>query len=135
MKEKIIKNIVVITMFALIITPAFALTAQAAGPADELLWGGTEDDVESELGLGDEDPRTVAASVINIALGFLGIIAVVIILLGGFKWMTAGGNEDKLGEARALITAGIIGLVIILMAWGIARFVIEALYEKTGATG
>ena len=137
MKEKLIKSVVAITMFALIIAPAFALAlpAQAAGDADVLLWGGTEDTVESELGLGNEDPRTLVASIINIALGFLGIIAVVIILLGGFKWMTAGGNEEKTTEARSLIISGVIGLVIILMAWGIAKFVIDTLYEQTGATG
>ena len=64
---------------------------------------------------------------INIILGFLGIVAVVIILLGGFKWMTAGGNEDKVGEARKLITAGIIGLIIILASFAIASFVLTQL--------
>src|SRR5680860_886721 len=116
MKEKFIKSVVAITMFALIIAPAFALAlpAQAAeGDDDSLLWGGTQDEVETSLGLGNEDPRTIIASIINVALGFLGIIAVVIILLGGFKWMTAGGNEDKTTEARSLIISGIIGLVII----------------------
>ncbi|MFH0956085.1 MAG: hypothetical protein V1801_02650, partial [Candidatus Falkowbacteria bacterium] len=72
-------------------------------------------------------PRAIAAQVINIILGFLGIVAVIIILLGGFKWMTAGGNEDKVGEAKKLITAGIIGLVIILAAFAIATFVLTQL--------
>jgi hypothetical protein len=66
-------------------------------------------------------------------LGFLGIVAVVIILIGGFKWMTAGGNEDKTAEARKLITAGIIGLVIILSAFAIAKFVLDQLLSATGA--
>jgi len=137
MKEKLIKSVVAITMFALIIAPAFALAlpaqAELTGDADELLWGGTEDAVDTALGLGSEDPRTIIASIINVALGFLGIIAVVIILLGGFKWMTAGGNEEKTSEARNLILAGIVGLIIILAAWGIARFVVDQLYTATGA--
>jgi hypothetical protein len=54
-------------------------------------------------------------------------VAVVIILLGGFKWMTAGGNEDKVGEAKKLITAGIIGLVIIVASFAIASFVLNSL--------
>ena len=83
--------------------------------------------VSSATGLGAKDPRAVAAQVINIILGFLGIVAVVIILLGGFKWMTAGGNEDKVGEARKLITAGIIGLIIILTSFAIASFVLTQL--------
>ena len=65
------------------------------------------------------------------ALSLLGIIAVVIILAGGFKWMTAGGNEDKVGEARKMIFSGIIGLAIILSAWAIALFVLNQLNKAT----
>ncbi len=95
-------------------------------------WGGTKENFVTETGLAERDPRDIAASVIRIILGFLGIIAVIIILLGGFKWMTAGGNEDKVGEAKKLITAGIIGLVIILAAFGIATFVLSSLMTAVG---
>lgn len=136
MREKLYKNLLAAAMIILIIAPAFAfalaLPAQAQTTnANSLLWGNQESNVQSNLGLGNKDPRAVIAGIINIALGFLGIIAVVIILLGGFKWMTAGGNEEKTGEARKLIFAGIIGLIIILAAWGIASFVINNLYNQT----
>ena len=72
------------------------------------------------------------ASLINVAMGLLGIIAVVIILIGGFQWMTAGGNDDKVAEARKRIFAGIIGLAIILSAWAIAIFVFKQLGKATG---
>ncbi|MCF7820681.1 MAG: pilin [Candidatus Pacebacteria bacterium] len=85
-------------------------------------------------GLGNSDPRNVAASIINIAMTILGLIAVVIILLGGFKWMTAGGSDDKVSEAKKLLGQGVIGLLIILAAWGIATFVIGSLLNATGAT-
>jgi hypothetical protein len=82
-------------------------------------------------GLGQKDPRDIAASIIKIMLGFLGILAVVIILIGGFKWMTAAGNDDQVGEAKKIIVAGIIGLVIILASWGIASFVLNSLLDAT----
>jgi hypothetical protein len=47
--------------------------------------------------------------------------------------MTAAGNEDKVGEAKRIIGAGVIGMVIILGAFGVAQFVLEALYGATGA--
>jgi len=72
--------------------------------------------------------------VINVIMGFLGIVAVIIILIGGFKWMTASGSEDKVTEARKLIVAGIIGLVIILAAFAITKFVLNQLLGATGAT-
>lgn len=83
------------------------------------------------LVLGKRDPRAIATQIINIALTLLGIVAVIIVLLGGFKWMTAGGNEDKVGEAKKILGAGVIGLVIVLAAWGIARFVLVQLINVT----
>ncbi len=57
------------------------------------------------------------------------MIAVVIILLGGFKWMTAAGNEDKVEEAKHLMTAGVIGLIIIVASWGISKFVLNLVFN------
>ena len=87
--------------------------------------------VGNNIALKKSDPRGVAAQVINVVLTLLGIVAVVIVLLGGFKWMTAGGNEEKVGDAKKLLGAGVIGLVIILAAWGIATFVLEQLMKAT----
>jgi len=71
------------------------------------------------------------ARIINVFMGLLGIVAVVIILYGGFLWMTAAGNEDRVEKAKKLIVAGIIGLAIILSAYAIARFVVNSLVSAT----
>lgn len=84
-------------------------------------------------GLGTKDLKATITAVLNVLLGFLGIIAVIIILLGGFKWMTAMGEEEKVGEAKKLISAGIIGLVIILAAYAIATYVITTISTATTA--
>lgn len=82
-------------------------------------------------GLGTQDLKETITSVVNVLMGFLGIIAVIVILLGGFKWMTAGGGEDKIDEAKKLIGAGIVGLVIILAAYAIATYVINTISSAT----
>ena len=74
-----------------------------------------------------KDLKGTVARVINIALGFLGIIAVIFILMGGFKIMTAAGNEDQTADGKKAIMGGVIGLVIIFAAWGISSFVINQL--------
>jgi len=90
--------------------------------------------IQSEIKLGSGDVRQTAARIINVALGFLGIIAVVIVLIGGFKYMVSGGNEEKTTEAKNLIVSGIIGLAIILSAWAITSFVISRLLTATQDT-
>ena len=125
-----------IAIFGLmLLVPSFALpVAHAANVDPNVIWGGnySQNEFQNNLGLGARDPRDIAASVIRIILGFLGMIAVIIILLGGFKWMTAGGNDEKVGEARKLIIQGVVGLIIILAAFGISTFVIGSLLNVTG---
>lgn len=85
----------------------------------------------ANIGLTAADPRATAARIINVALGFLGIIAVVIVLYGGFMWMTAAGNEERISKAKQILSAGVIGLVIIIMAWAIASYVVTTLMNVT----
>ncbi len=79
----------------------------------------------NQSGLPQGDLKTTIMKIINVVLGFLGVVAIIIIVIGGFKWMTCGGSEEKTTEARELIIAGIIGLAIILAAYAIANFVIS----------
>jgi hypothetical protein len=76
-------------------------------------------------------PETVG-NLIGAALGLLGLVALIIILIGGFKWMTAMGNEENAKKARALITQGVIGLIIIVCSYAITQFVLSALNEAAG---
>ncbi|MBI1961525.1 MAG: hypothetical protein HYS45_02385 [Parcubacteria group bacterium] len=78
----------------------------------------------SQINVGqNQDLKGSIANVVNILLGFLGILAVIIILYAGFKWMTASGNEEQVGEARKMLLQAVIGLVIIMLAWVITNFV------------
>lgn len=95
--------------------------------ADDFL----SDEFSDSTGLGTSDLQTTIGSLIRVALGFLGVIAVCIVLYGGFKWMTAGGNDEKVGEAKRLMISGLIGLAIIMSAYAIASFVIGAVLDAT----
>ena len=70
-------------------------------------------------------------SIINVALGFLGILLLLYLLYAGFLWMTAGGDEKKTGEAKTIIKNAIIGLVIIVAAYAISTFVLSSLVNVT----
>ncbi|MEA3463472.1 MAG: hypothetical protein U9R14_00065 [Patescibacteria group bacterium] len=84
---------------------------------------------ESSIGVGD-----VMALVIQAFLSVLGIIFVVLIIVAGYNWMTAGGEEEKVTKAKDMIKRAIIGLIIIVAAYAISYFVFKAL-SGTGGTG
>jgi ketopantoate hydroxymethyltransferase len=109
----------------------YALPAVALAQP-ETNWG--FDKLGSTINLGTNVPvvQTVG-NIINILLGFLGVIAVVLILIGGFKWMMSQGNEEKIGEAKKLLGAGVVGLVIIFIAYALAYFIITQLATATNA--
>lgn len=87
---------------------------------------------ESTLALPATDIRLIVANVINVALSFLGIIAVILVLYGGFLWMTSAGNEDKLKTAKKILINAAIGLLIILTAYAIVQFVFRLLGVSGG---
>lgn len=73
----------------------------------------------------------IVGRLINIFLSVLGIIFIFLIFYGGYNWMTAMGAEEKIKTAKQTITAAVIGIVIIIAAYAITRFVITQLIGAT----
>jgi len=84
-------------------------------------------------GLSGNDIRTTGVQIINVILGFLGIIFTALLVYSGFKWMTSGGSEDAIASAKKTIWAAIIGLIIVLSAWSITTFVLSRSYNAASA--
>ncbi len=91
----------------------------------------TIENVGGSLGLGSADLKQTVLNIITFVLGLLGLIAVIMILYGGFIWLTAGGNEDKVDSAKKIISAAAVGLVVILISWAIVNFVIGSTRNVT----
>ena len=81
---------------------------------------------------GDIDLINLVGRVINVLLGFLGVIALVIIIYAGFLWMTAAGNDEQISKAKKMLGAAVIGMIIIVSSLAIANFVIARLKEVGG---
>ncbi|MDP2709311.1 MAG: Ig-like domain-containing protein [bacterium] len=79
-----------------------------------------------------QDVRVIIANIIRIVLGFLGIIAVSLIIYAGWLWMTSEGNEEKVTQAKKILINAVIGLIIILSSFAIASFVLTKLGGATG---
>lgn len=74
------------------------------------------------------------ANIINIFSLVVGIVAVLMIIIGGFRYITSGGNDGNVGTAKNTILYAVIGLVIVALAQIIVRFVLtRAIGTTTGA--
>lgn len=78
-----------------------------------------------------QNPAFIAGLIIQYLLGLLGIIFVVLIIYGGFLWMTAGGNDEQINKARKIITNSTIGLLIVILSYAIALFIVNIIIRAT----
>lgn len=107
-----------------------------AGATDDLstVQNGNLTNFQTASGLGDADLSTMIGTLVKAVLSLLGIVAILIILFGGFKWMTASGDETKVDAAKKLIISGIIGIIIVVAAYAIASFVLTAVQSAATTT-
>jgi hypothetical protein len=83
---------------------------------------------------GTTDLYTIVGRIVNVVLGFLGIVLLFYFIYGGFRWMTAGGDEKQVGEAKTMIRNAVIGLVIIMASYALSNFVLLSLVNVTSGT-
>ena len=74
--------------------------------------------------------RTMVMNIFKVFLSLLGVIFFLLTLHGGFQWATAGGDSKQTEEAKKRITNGIIGLLIIISAYGISVFIAVNVQES-----
>lgn len=73
--------------------------------------------------LGKKPPQVFIAEVIQITLSFIGTLFIALILYAGYLRFTAHGEEEKIEQSNKTITAGLVGLIIVFMAYAITKFV------------
>lgn len=73
----------------------------------------------------------ILGSIINVVLGFLGVVFLVLLIYAGFLWMTAQGEEKTVEKAKGIIKQAIIGLIVIVAAFAISNFVLGSLINVT----
>ncbi len=79
--------------------------------------------------------ESIISIVIQVALSFLGVIFLVLMVYGGYLWMTARGNEEQVKKAQNIIITAIVGLVIILAAYAISYLILSRLGGATLNSG
>ncbi|MBQ2672904.1 hypothetical protein IJH26_02905 [Candidatus Saccharibacteria bacterium] len=69
----------------------------------------------------------VFKQVTNTILYIVGIVAVIMLIIGGIKYVVSGGDSKKVTDAKNTVLYAIIGLIIAFLAFAIVNFVISAL--------
>lgn len=131
MFKKNIKQFSLVLFLVFILSLPFIVFAQG----ESQIKGG----VQSEVGIVDKlklvgtkggynsaDETSFASSLgllANVLLSLLGVVFIILMIIGGFQWMTAGGNEEQVKKAQARIKNAIIGLVITISAFAIWRLI------------
>lgn len=70
-----------------------------------------------------KDPLKPIGSAVGVILNFVGVIFLILMIYGGFMWMTAAGNDEQIGKAQKIIASAIIGLIIVASAYAITTLV------------
>ena len=63
--------------------------------------------------------------------GLLGTVFLVLIIYGGFLWMTAAGNDENISKAKKIITQAAIGLLVIVIAYALTDFIFNTIIDAT----
>lgn len=124
--EIIVKNITasVMLLFFVFIPTVFAVDIGAKTGLDEAATKGFGEGITKESSL----PEAIG-KVIGVALSLIGIVFLILMIYGGFTWMMARGNESDVTKAKDLIQAAIIGLVVVMSAYAITKFVGDQLVK------
>lgn len=87
------------------------------------------DGVPANLTNGD---GSLVTKIINIMLYFIGILSVVMLIFGGFRYVVSSGNKDAVTSAKNTILYAVIGLLIALFAYAIIQFVLNTVLGLSG---
>ncbi len=73
---------------------------------------------------GEGSIRAIVLKIVNYALGFLGLVAVIMVIFGGFLYVTAAGAQENIDKGKKILMYSIIGIIIILLSFAIINTVL-----------
>lgn len=125
---KKIKTIILVTLFALsVLLPVVGVSSDVA--AQNALETACQSDPGSAICQNNEgqDVGTIIRTVVNILLFIVGAIAVIMLIIGGIRYTTSGGDSSGVTAAKNTILYAIVGLVVAFLAFAIVNWVLQAL--------
>lgn len=75
---------------------------------------------------GQSELRGLIITIVDYFLGFLGLLAVIMVVYGGVTYVSSAGNDEAVGKAKKIIMYALVGVVVILLAFVLVRAVLGA---------
>ena len=88
--------------------------------------GGSDSNCFDQDVNGQTSLESIARKIINLFSIIVGIVAVIMIIYGGFRYITSGGDSGRVGNAKNTLIYAIIGLIIVALAQFIVHFVLTS---------
>lgn len=136
---KILKQLLATLILTVLFVPNFVLAIGTKVQLD-LLNKNTIIDIQdqgdrSASAFGNKTTATTftqfIADIINVFFGLLGTIFIILMVYGGYTWMTASGNSEKVTKAQNTLKVAIIGIIIIASAYAITYFIFARLPDAS----
>lgn len=129
-KKKYFKNLIAVFFIAFLALSFYNINLSFAYDLSDAFGEPLEKAAQEGAGYIDTSWEDIVSQIIQLALTLLGVIFLILMIYGGYLWMTARGNEEQTTKAKNAIVAAIIGIVIVLSAYAISYFVVKKLGEK-----
>ncbi len=116
--------ITLVALFSIVALPQVAM----ADPTQTSPAGQIQSGVNSTGGAGATPLGTQLKNIVNVLLYILGAIAVIMIVVGGIRYVTSGGDSGAVSGAKNTILYSVVGLIVAILAYAIVNFVITAFH-------
>ena len=129
MAKKLRSTIIIAATLAATLMPSLALPSAALADIQSGLCGGSNLNIDPNGGScsaqGGQNLQQLLTTIINYFSIFVGVIAVIMIIVGGLKYITSGGESGKVSGAKTTIMYALIGLVVVALAQLVVHFVLN----------
>src|SRR4051794_31871760 len=129
-KQHLLMSVSLLTIAMSTLAPVAIVRAGCSTIDDKLAQGakaasGNKGDLSCSGGLGGNAEGSIgkiASNIVNLFSVVVGAVAVIMIIYGGFRYITSGGSSERVGAAKNTLIYAIIGLIIVVLAQFIVHF-------------
>lgn len=126
MRRVAVLAIIITGIVSIAVMPVVVQAAQLHGACDKGLYGGEDCDLVKHNEI--DNSHSTISTPISWAFWLLAAISVIMIIVGGIKYVTSQGNQQQLQSAKSTILYAVVGLLVAIAARAIVQLVVDSLY-------